>query len=121
MTSQLAAATTAGVGRGSSGEDLLRLENLTHHYRAPRRQKVHAVEDLSLTVAPGEALGLVGESGCGKSTVARCVVGLIRPTAGRSSSTEPTSGSSQPSGAAGPSPAKSPSSSKTLPPASTPV
>ena len=83
MTSQLTAATTAGVGRGSSGEDLLRLENLTHHYRAPRRQKVHAVEDLSLTVAPGEALGLVGESGCGKSTVARCVVGLIRPTAGQ--------------------------------------
>ena len=68
---------------GTVGNDLLRLENLTHRYRAPRRQKVHAVEDLSLTVAPGEALGLVGESGCGKSTVARCAIGLIRPTAGR--------------------------------------
>ena len=67
----------------SNGDALLRLENLTHRYRAPRRQKVYAVEDLSLTVAPGEALGLVGESGCGKSTVARCVVGLIRPTAGQ--------------------------------------
>ena len=81
------AASGTGTGPGSVGaqvgNDLLRLENLTHHYRAPRRQKVHAVEDLSLTVAPGEALGLVGESGCGKSTVARCVVGLIRPTAGQ--------------------------------------
>jgi len=37
----------------------------------------------ALPRSPGEALGLVGESGCGKSTVARCVVGLIRPTGGR--------------------------------------
>ena len=73
----------AGQDGATTGPDvLLRLENLVHHYRAPRRQRVHAVEDLSLTVAPGEALGLVGESGCGKSTVARCVVGLIRPTGG---------------------------------------
>ena len=83
MTSRTATAAAHGAGRGSSGEVLLQLQNLTHRYRAPRRQKVYAVEDLSLTVAPGEALGLVGESGCGKSTVARCVVGLIRPTAGR--------------------------------------
>ena len=83
MTSRLATTAADGTGRSSSGEVLLQLENLTHRYRAPRRQKVYAVEDLSLTVAPGEALGLVGESGCGKSTVARCVVGLIRPTAGR--------------------------------------
>ena len=83
MTSRLATTEAADSGQGSSGEALLRLQNLTHRYRAPRRQKVYAVEDLSLTVARGEALGLVGESGCGKSTVARCVVGLIRPTAGR--------------------------------------
>ena len=83
MTSRLATTTADGAGRSSSGEVLLQLQNLTHRYRAPRRQMVYAVEDLSLTVAPGEALGLVGESGCGKSTVARCVVGLIRPTAGR--------------------------------------
>ena len=61
---------------------LLQLDGLTHRYRL-RREQVHAVNDLSLTVSPGEALGLVGESGCGKSTVARCIVGLIRPTGGR--------------------------------------
>ena len=86
MTSRPAPTVTAPAGQeraATSPEALLRLEKLVHHYRAPRRQKVHAVEDLSLTVAPGEALGLVGESGCGKSTVARCVVGLIRPTGGR--------------------------------------
>ena len=82
MTSRLSSEVSGG-NAPTSGDSLLQLENLTHHYRAPRRQKVHAVEDLSLTVAPGEAVGLVGESGCGKSTVARCVVGLIRPTAGR--------------------------------------
>ena len=83
MTSRSATTAASGAGRSSNEEVLLHLQNLTHRYRAPRRQKVYAVEDLSLTVAPGEALGLVGESGCGKSTVARCVVGLIRPTAGR--------------------------------------
>ena len=64
MTGAAAAASTGvGAQQADAGNDLLRLENLTHRYRAPRRQKVHAVEDLSLTVAPGEALGLVGESG----------------------------------------------------------
>ncbi len=43
---------------------------------------VRAVDDVSFAVAPGETFGLVGESGCGKSTVARCVVRLIRPNGG---------------------------------------
>ena len=47
-----------------------------------RARAVHAVNDLSLTLAPGQAMGLVGESGCGKSTVARMVAGLIAPTRG---------------------------------------
>src|SRR5262252_7208385 len=43
---------------------------------------VRAVEDVSLSVGKGEVLGIVGESGCGKSTTARLVIGLIEPDAG---------------------------------------
>ena len=43
---------------------------------------IRAVQDISLTIQPGEAVGLVGESGCGKSTAARAMLRLIEPTAG---------------------------------------
>src|SRR5450631_306575 len=46
------------------------------------RQVLKAVDGVSFTIAKGETLGLVGESGCGKSTVARLIVGLYHPTRG---------------------------------------
>jgi peptide/nickel transport system ATP-binding protein len=50
--------------------------------RQPRRF-VHAVDGIGFTIARGRTLALVGESGCGKSTVARLLVGLYAPTAGQ--------------------------------------
>lgn len=71
-------------------DELLRVENLVKFYPVTRgailRRAVgvaRAVEGVSFTLRRGETLGLVGESGCGKSTVARCILRLIEPTSGR--------------------------------------
>src|SRR5207249_2642267 len=49
----------------------------------PPRAVVRAVDDVSFAIAPGQTLGLVGEAGCGKSTVGRAILRLIEPDAGR--------------------------------------
>jgi oligopeptide transport system ATP-binding protein len=63
-------------------EPLLSIRDLKVHFNLPKRGIVHAVDGVSLDILKGEALGLVGESGCGKTTVGRAILQLIRPTAG---------------------------------------
>jgi peptide/nickel transport system ATP-binding protein len=62
---------------------LLTAEDLVVEFPAGRGRKVHAVSGISLDILEGETLGLVGESGCGKSTTGRAIVQLPRPTSGK--------------------------------------
>jgi oligopeptide transport system ATP-binding protein len=67
---------------------LLEVKNLQMHYPitaglfARQTGSVKAVDNVSFTIARGETLGLVGESGCGKTSMARCIVQLYKPTSG---------------------------------------
>ena len=72
------------------GDELLVVENLKKHFPVTRGivfQKevasVKAVDGVSFAIREGETLGVVGESGCGKSTMARCVMKLLEPTSGK--------------------------------------
>jgi peptide/nickel transport system ATP-binding protein/oligopeptide transport system ATP-binding protein len=72
----------------SAGQPLVEISGLTKHFAVKQgvfssgRASVHAVEDVTLSVGRGETLGIVGESGCGKSTTARLMLRLLEPTAG---------------------------------------
>ena len=77
------------------GEALLR-EHLTVEFPVGRTGlKVHAVSDVSLDILPGETLGLVGESGCGKSTTGRALIQFPPPSRVEWPSTAPSSQSSR--------------------------
>lgn len=67
----------------AGAEAVLRAEHVTKEFRTERKQIVHAVSDVDLTLLRGETLALVGESGCGKSTLARLLLHLIPVTDGR--------------------------------------
>jgi ABC-type oligopeptide transport system ATPase subunit len=73
-----------------SGEPLVRLEHVVKEFPvrsaslfSRARERVHAVSDVTLEIRRGETLALVGETGCGKSTLARCIVRLHDLTSGR--------------------------------------
>jgi peptide/nickel transport system ATP-binding protein/oligopeptide transport system ATP-binding protein len=72
----------------STDSNLVELEHLVKRFAVKQgvfargKAEVHAVEDISLSVRRGETLGIVGESGCGKSTTARLMIRLLDPTAG---------------------------------------
>jgi peptide/nickel transport system ATP-binding protein len=67
-----------------TGQPVLEVRNLVTHYRSVERGKtIKAVDDVSLKLYPGEIVGLIGESGCGKSSLGRSIVGLAQPASGQ--------------------------------------
>ena len=60
---------------------LLEVKNLKKYFNTPKGP-LHAVDGVSFTIERGKVLGIVGESGCGKSTTGRTILRLIEPTSG---------------------------------------
>ena len=64
-------------------ENLIEIKNLCKYFPAGKKRTLKAVDNVSLTIAKGETLGLVGESGCGKTTCGRTILQLYPPTSGQ--------------------------------------
>ena len=62
-------------------ENILEVKNLKKYFKTPRGM-LHAVDDVSFSIEKGHTLGIVGESGCGKTTTGRCILRLVEPTSG---------------------------------------
>ena len=82
--------TTTGVASASDADALVETRGLSKHYPlhtnlpivGRRRESLRAVDDVSMTIRRGETVGLVGESGCGKSTFGRLLLHLEKPSSG---------------------------------------
>lgn len=66
----------------NSGDMVLKVDNLKKYFNVGKNQTLKAVDDVSFYIKKGETLGVVGESGCGKTTCGRTVLGVYQPTAG---------------------------------------
>jgi oligopeptide/dipeptide ABC transporter ATP-binding protein len=81
--------TSPGAASAEDGDVLLQVDNLVKYFPVgtsrpfQKREYVHAVDGVSLTVRRGQTFGVVGETGCGKSTLARCIARLFDITSGR--------------------------------------
>jgi len=86
------ARSTPAAGEAAAGEVVLRANNIKKYFPVPiaglgelfrgRRSTIRAVDDITIKVPESFTLGIVGESGCGKTTLARCIAGLEKATAG---------------------------------------
>ncbi len=86
---QAATSATPAAAPSDADETILRLENVRMYYEAPSKQIiggpkqwVRAVDGVSLTAQRGRTLGIVGESGCGKTSLVKTIIGLEKPTGG---------------------------------------
>ena len=70
------------MNNGMADNTLVRVEHLSKYFPLSSKQTLKAVNDVSFSIRKGETVGLVGESGCGKTTTGRCLVKLYEPTAG---------------------------------------
>src|SRR5215211_306258 len=84
----LSAPTKSSDSAATAAEEILRIEHVKKYFKAGggflggKAVTIHAVDDVSFSLRKGETLGLVGESGCGKTTLGQTIVRLYEPTAG---------------------------------------
>lgn len=66
----------------TTNETLVEIKHLKKYFNMGRKGDLKAVDDLSFSISRGETVGMVGESGCGKTTAGRSILRLYEPTAG---------------------------------------